>query len=123
MLKDGEESKTKSYCALCLIPEVTSIEPGLLQKLNEHPLPIVLQQKTPLRVLHRRSLITRERSVYSMKAMPTKQNKNLFKLFVKTQAGTYVKEFVHGDLGRTRPSVQEILGVEADIVSLDVQVS
>ncbi len=61
--------------------------------------------------------------MYSMKAMPTKQNKNLFKLFVKTQAGTYVKEFVHGDLGRTRPSVQEILGVEADIVSLDVQVS
>ena len=41
-------------------------------------------------------------------------------LDLTTQAGTYVKEFVHGDLGRTRPSVGSLLGCEADILQLDV---
>ena len=35
-------------------------------------------------------------------------------------AGTYIKEFVHGDLGRTVPNVGQILGTEADILQLDV---
>jgi tRNA U54 and U55 pseudouridine synthase Pus10 len=35
-------------------------------------------------------------------------------------AGTYIKEFVHGDLGRTVPSVGSLLGSEADILQLDV---
>ena len=35
-------------------------------------------------------------------------------------AGTYIKELVHGDLGRTTPSIGEILKTEADILQLDV---
>lgn len=35
-------------------------------------------------------------------------------------AGTYIKEFVHGDLGRTVPSVGSLLDSEADILQLDV---
>jgi tRNA U54 and U55 pseudouridine synthase Pus10 len=35
-------------------------------------------------------------------------------------AGTYVKEFVHGDFARTVPSLGTILGCKADILSLDV---
>lgn len=35
-------------------------------------------------------------------------------------AGTYIKEFVHGDLGRTVPSVGSLLESEADILQLDV---
>ena len=49
--------------------------------------------------------------------------KSLFKLYLKTQAGTYVKEFVHGDLGRTRPNISELLGFPADILALDVEVN
>lgn len=45
---------------------------------------------------------------------------HVFDLALTTSAGTYVKEFVHGDLGRTRPSVRDILGCAADIVQLDV---
>ena len=41
-------------------------------------------------------------------------------LDLTTQAGTYVKEFVHGDLGRTTPNVGALLGCEADILQLDV---
>lgn len=47
----------------------------------------------------------------------------LFKLDIKTQAGTYIKEFVHGDFGRTQPSLGQLLGgVHVDILALDVQV-
>lgn len=41
-------------------------------------------------------------------------------LDIVTQAGTYVKEFVHGEFGRTEPSVSSIIGEEIDIVALDV---
>ena len=35
--------------------------------------------------------------------------------------GTYIKEFVHGDFGRTVPSLKDVLHIEeADILSLDV---
>lgn len=41
-------------------------------------------------------------------------------LDVVTQAGTYVKELVHGEFGRTYPSISSIIGQEIDIVALDV---
>lgn len=44
----------------------------------------------------------------------------MFELNVVTQAGTYVKEFVHGDFGRTKPSIGDIIGSEVDIIALDV---
>ena len=46
----------------------------------------------------------------------------VFKLTLCTQAGTYVKEFVHGDFGRTKPNLCSILGCEVDIIALDVEV-
>ena len=47
-------------------------------------------------------------------------NARSFLLWIETSAGTYVKEFVHGDLGRTRPCVGTLLGCQADIIQLDV---
>jgi tRNA pseudouridine synthase 10 len=41
-------------------------------------------------------------------------------LHVLASAGTYIKELVHGDLGRTTPSIGGILGTECDILQLDV---
>ena len=46
----------------------------------------------------------------------------LFKLTSCTQAGTYVKEFVHGDFGRTSPNMCTILNCDVDIIALDVEV-
>lgn len=43
----------------------------------------------------------------------------MFELAVSTQAGTYVKEFVHGDFERTHPSISSILGYPTDLVALD----
>jgi hypothetical protein len=45
----------------------------------------------------------------------------LIRVDLTTSAGTYVKEFVHGDDGRTVPSLKELLGVkDAAVETLDV---
>jgi len=99
VLKTGEETKTKVYSALCVLPGRLITEEHL-KVLNDYPLPIILKQKTPVRVLHRRSLATRERRILEMRASPLSNQPEMFKLSVRTDAGTYVKEFVHGDFGR-----------------------
>jgi hypothetical protein len=44
----------------------------------------------------------------------------LIVLDIVTQAGTYVKELVHGEFGRTEPSIASMMNLEIDIVALDV---
>ena len=46
----------------------------------------------------------------------------LVNLCWRMQAGTYIKEFVHGDSGRTSPSLGSLLGCRdpAEILELDV---
>jgi hypothetical protein len=48
--------------------------------------------------------------------------KRLLMKFLLISAKRYVKEFVHGDLGRTEPSLCNILDKECDILELDVEV-
>jgi tRNA pseudouridine synthase 10 len=79
---------------------------------------IEIKQTTPIRVLHRRSLMVRDKVVYKLKAEYI--NQHYFVLHVLASAGTYIKEFVHGDLGRTTPSIGSLLETEADILQLDV---
>ena len=72
----------------------------------------------------------RARTVYNMKVeLDMQKNEQLlsskeflFKLTLCTQAGTYVKEFVHGDFGRTSPNLCSILDCDVDIIALDVEV-
>ena len=45
----------------------------------------------------RRSLLVRSRHVYQLRAVYL--NEHYFVLSLSTSAGTYVKEFVHGDFG------------------------
>ena len=47
-------------------------------------------------------------------------NNHMLLLDLTTQAGTYIKEFIHGDLGRTVPNFSTIIGCSADILQLDV---
>ena len=114
-LKEGEAEKKKEYKAFVCAPrEVTQQEMDRLGEMKE----TVLHQKTPIRVLHRRSLATRDRTVHCMRAELV--DPRHFYLELTTQAGTYIKEFVHGDFGRTVPNLRSILGQDVDIVSLDV---
>lgn len=80
---------------------------------------LLLRQKTPLRVLHRRTLLDRERRIYELRLVRF-VNPQTFVLDVYAAAGTYIKEFVHGDNGRTVPNVGQLLNCDADILQLDV---
>ena len=62
-LKNGEENKTKDYCAVCFVKAQKTFE-NLITKLPSEP--FTIQQKTPLRVLHRRTVATREKTIHSL---------------------------------------------------------
>lgn len=81
--------------------------------------PLQIKQSTPLRVLHRRASSERIRHILSLQAK--RINDHWFYLHLSTSAGTYVKEWCHGDCGRTYPSVSSLLGGKVDIVSLDCE--
>lgn len=121
-VKTGEEEKVKIYSAYCIMSGVkASVDWEKLESLSSK-CPIVLQQKTPIRVLHRRSLATRERSIFKLEVSKAEtQDSKAFVLNMATQAGTYVKEFVHGDFGRTTPSLRDLLEADVDILALDVK--
>ncbi|NP_001085415.1 tRNA pseudouridine synthase Pus10 [Xenopus laevis] len=115
-MKEGEEEKTKCYCALIWIEKMVRNEDlQLLDGLEE----LTIAQKTPLRVLHRRPLASRSRTIHTMRTEYVDEHH--FRLYLKTQAGTYIKEFVHGDFGRTKPNVGSIMETNADILELDVE--
>uniref|UniRef100_A0A8D3E0X1 tRNA pseudouridine synthase Pus10 n=1 Tax=Scophthalmus maximus TaxID=52904 RepID=A0A8D3E0X1_SCOMX len=115
-MKEGEEEKTKSYTALVWTRRPIQREDiSFIGDIKE----LTLDQKTPLRVLHRRALAVRQRVVHSMNVHFL--DPHHFHLRLKTQAGTYIKEFVHGDFGRTKPNLCELLRTDADILELDVE--
>lgn len=113
-IKTGEESKKKTYKALCKTdaPDIKQA----IEKINALEA-LEITQATPMRVLHRRSLLPRTKTIHKMEAKETEGN--LFEVEIVTQAGTYVKEFVHGDLERTCPNLCSIVGYSTDIVALD----
>ncbi len=78
-----------------------------------------IAQRTPTRVVHRRADTTRHRSV--RKAHVVRTEGGLAEIRVTAEAGTYIKELISGDLGRTRPSLAERLGVECEVLELDVE--
>ncbi|KAH8297927.1 hypothetical protein KR018_000799 [Drosophila ironensis] len=116
-IKSGEEQKKKFYRALCALKEPVTVD--ILQKLQISE-SFDIQQKTPIRVLHRRPLHTRPRTIYSVKARVARGNPQALIVDIVTQAGTYIKELVHGEFGRTTPSLASIIGREMDIQALDV---
>ncbi|MED6232128.1 putative tRNA pseudouridine synthase Pus10 [Ataeniobius toweri] len=115
-MKVGEEEKTKTYTALVWTQK--AIEKEDITFINDIK-DLTLDQKTPLRVLHRRTLAIRQRVIHSMNARY--KDSHHFYLGLKTQAGTYIKEFVHGDFGRTKPNLCQLLKTDADILELDVE--
>lgn len=118
-IKFGEEHKKKVYRALCCTAE-SVVSQEVIDKINAIDKEFVIEQPTPIRVLHRRPLLKRPRTIYSVKARLIKDQPSVFILDVVTQAGTYIKELVHGEFGRTVPSLTTIAGQQLDIISLDV---
>jgi tRNA pseudouridine synthase 10 len=142
IIKSAAETKKKTYrCVLCIKSSAQEkLSTALLDSFNgkyRANCPVTIDQKTPIRVMHRRSLEIRKRAIHWMKLEPVSTTWKLpsgaqdcfYYLDLQTQAGAYIKEFAHGDLGRTRPNLGDILaecdrplGLKylVDLVQLDV---
>ncbi|XP_052748747.1 putative tRNA pseudouridine synthase Pus10 isoform X2 [Galleria mellonella] len=137
-LKKGEETKCKTYEALCIklshsehehdkspTEPVTVTEQDIANinsysNTSEPGVRVQLVQRTPIRVLHRRPLLARTRHILQLSAAAVPGQPALLALRVRTSAGTYVKEWVHGELARTAPALQAALRARVDILALDV---
>ena len=116
-IKEGEYGK--EYVAHCLadaplprakVAEVAATLTGA-----------TLEQRTPDRVSHRRADLVRKRTLHTvtveaMEADPSQR----FSLRVHAESGTYIKEMVNGDEGRTTPSFTQLAGVPVKVEFLDV---
>lgn len=117
-IKAGEEERKKSYCALVWISRDFAAED--FEKL-ESITNLTIQQQTPLRVVHRRANMTRNKTVHWIRVAAIEDQPRFAKLELCTSAGCYIKEFIHGDFGRTVPSLADLLEVErARCCALDV---
>ncbi len=70
----------------------------------------VLNQKTPIRVLHRRADKIRKRRANVLSVSGSGKE---FEIEIEAEQGTYIKELIHGDEGRTTPSFSSVCGVPA----------
>jgi len=112
----GGESKQKEYRVFIEFEKKITIKD--MQVLKQSLTNTAVKQKTPVRVLHRRADLTREKYIYGVdvkKLSPVKAEMRL-----RCQGGLYVKELVTGDEGRTMPSVSGILNNKAKPIELDV---
>jgi len=77
-----------------------------------------IAQRTPTRVSHRRSDLVRHRVLRGVEVL--RADGREADVLVTAEAGTYVKEVLHGDGGRTEPSLAGLTGVACEVVALDV---
>ena len=77
-----------------------------------------IKQLTPTRVAHRRANKIRERKIYNCELESVEGS--IARLTIETQSGTYIKELVSGDSGRTTPNISEMIGIPCKVKELDV---
>lgn len=109
----------KEYLAHCLTESPVTAEQ--VQAAADSMQDTVLDQRTPARVAHRRADLVRNRTVHriTVEEAPDADGTR-FSVRVLAESGTYIKEMVSGDDGRTTPSFSERLGVPVKVEFLDV---
>jgi tRNA pseudouridine synthase 10 len=114
-LKKGEGSQ-KEYALLAEFENELTVQD--LHKIEDQLSGTCIKQQTPLRVLHRRADLIREKYIYQVKVKKVSLKRALME--IRCQGGLYVKELVSGDEGRTVPNVSDLLNNRAKTLKLDV---
>jgi tRNA pseudouridine synthase 10 len=115
-LKEDAASNIKEYSAIILAEEaVTDIAIENVVRLFQNSM---IEQRTPNRVSHRRSDLVREKKIHEIQI--TRRGGGILEASFRVQGGTYIKELVSGDEGRTKPSIAEILGTPCVCKELNV---
>lgn len=115
-LKLGGERFDKRYRIIIRVEEMPSEEK--LREVEKMSTNLMIEQRTPKRVAWRRADKVRKKRIRSLKLK--RIGRKRLEAVMETQAGTYVKEFITGDEGRTRPSLAELLNTPANWEALEV---
>jgi tRNA pseudouridine synthase 10 len=117
-LKGEAPDTRKKYKATCTLEK--PIDDATLESIKarlEGGVP--LDQQTPQRVLHRRADKTRHKHVYSI-TWERAENPLEVVFYIEAEGGTYIKELISSDEGRTKPSISELAGQKIVCRELDV---
>jgi tRNA pseudouridine synthase 10 len=77
-----------------------------------------ISQFTPSRVAHRRANAVREKKIYNCNIESVEDT--IATLILEAESGTYIKELITGDDGKTRPNISEMIDVPCQVLELDV---
>ena len=116
LLKSLSPMASKTYEAI--VEFDGEVDEESLKEVEEKFKDIVIEQRTPRRVLKRRADKIRQKRLYYVEA--EKLDEKLVKFRIKTQGGLYVKELIDGDEGRTKPNIAEFLGRKPLKIDLSV---
>jgi len=122
LLKSLSPVASKTYEAV--VEFDCGVDEEALKEIEEKFKDIVIEQRTPTRVLKRRADKIRKKKLYYVKA--EKLDDRLVKFMIKTQGGLYVKELIDGDDGRTQPNIAGFLGrkpLKIDLTVVEVESS
>ena len=108
----------KAYRAIVSLERSLPDDHTILNTIASELTDILIQQRTPIRVAHRRADKIRTRKVLSFKI--EKVEPQQITVHLVCEGGLYVKELIHGDQGRTQPNFSDKLGIPAVVSELDV---
>ncbi len=83
-------------------------DPSVLPAIEKALLGATIEQRTPERVAHRRPDQVSRKKVITLSLSPISGTE--VRAEIRAEAGTYIRELVSGDSGRTKPSLAEWLG-------------
>lgn len=115
-LKRLAETSFKSYSGIVKFSR--AINRRTLNLASKKLQGVIIKQRTPFRVMKRRSDRIRYKKIQQIKLRPISNCSANFQIVC--QGGTYVKEFISGDDGKTTPSLSEILRAQCRCVELDL---
>jgi tRNA pseudouridine synthase 10 len=114
-IKEG--AYDKEYLAHCVTEEPVTEE--TVQAACDSLLNTVIQQRTPERVAHRRADLVRPRTVHHV-ILEDFTDENHFSVRVLAESGTYIKEMISGDNGRTPECFADRCEMPMKVEFLDV---
>ncbi|MHA1302265.1 MAG: tRNA pseudouridine(54/55) synthase Pus10 [Candidatus Heimdallarchaeaceae archaeon] len=115
-LKTQAQQAVKKYRAIVKFAKAVSDED--IKHIENSFYEQELSQQTPNRVKHRRADKIRKKVVYSVKCKRIDEKR--IEAIITCAGGTYVKELISGDEGRTEPSFSSEVGIQAICEELDV---
>ncbi|MFX0123726.1 MAG: tRNA pseudouridine(54/55) synthase Pus10 [Candidatus Hodarchaeota archaeon] len=117
-LKTRSSRSAKGYRVVISLTPPVKLEKTEILAISDEFSDSLIQQRTPLRVVHRRADKIRSRKVLTFQIEKSEPHQMI--AYVVCEGGLYVKELISGDEGRTQPNLSERLNTNAVVTQLDV---